>query len=325
MANKPGRPPKPKQPLPPHAESFMEMLSAERGAAANTLQAYERDILDASNWLSIRNVKLHEATTEDVREYLQDLSLPPKPTAVRTIARRLSALRQFFKFLLTEQICSEDPTESIQSPRQGRILPKILDEAEVTRLLQKAHERRGPDGIRLIALMEVLYATGLRVSELVSLPLSSISRDRKNLTVKGKGNKERVIPLTKAAQESLQNYLQYRRRFMSPGKEVEQEQYLFPSRRSGAGHLTRQRFAQILKDLARAADLPLDMVSPHVLRHAFATHQLTNGADLRSVQKMLGHADIATTQVYTHILGDRLKEVVGEAHPMSNLKKTGTN
>jgi integrase/recombinase XerD len=297
------------------------MLVAERGAASNTRQAYERDLTDVAAWLAGREMTLDKANTDDIRGYLDDLSRQEGGTAVRTIARRLSALRQFYRFLVSEGLRADDPAATIDSPKQGRPLPKILSEGEVDNLLTAAQRRGGPDGIRLVALLEVLYATGLRVSELVGLPLNGIARDGRCLIVKGKGGKERMVPLSEPARESLAAYVPLRKDFMVPGREQRQAAFLFPSRTSEDGHLTRQRFAQLLKELAIDAGIEPRKVSPHVLRHAFATHLLDHGADLRSVQKMLGHADIATTQIYTHVVGDRLKRVINDHHPLARPKK----
>ncbi|UEM02980.1 site-specific tyrosine recombinase XerD [Skermanella rosea] len=318
---RPGRPRKPKMLASPRVEAFLDMLVAERGAAHNTRQAYERDLIDAASWLSTRGTGLDGAGTDDLRGYLDHLSGLDGGTAVRTIARRLSALRQFYRFLCSEGLRTDDPAATIDSPKQGRPLPKILTEVEVETLLTAAQRRGGPDGIRLVALLEVLYATGLRVSELVGLPLTGIARDARCLIVKGKGGKERMVPLSEPAREALSAYMPLRKAFMVPGREQRQAAFLFPSRTSEDGHLTRQRFAQLLKELAIDAGIEPRKVSPHVLRHAFATHLLDHGADLRSVQKMLGHADIATTQIYTHVVGDRLRRVVNDHHPLARPKK----
>jgi integrase/recombinase XerD len=233
--------------------------------------------------------------------------------APRTAARRLSALRQFHRFLNGEGVRPDDPTAALDSPRQGRPLPKYLSEAEVDALLVASRARPGPDGVRLVALLELLYATGLRVSELVGLPLAAIARDRRLLSVRGKGNKERLVPLSEPAREALAAWLPLRQAALGPGS---MSRWLFPSR-SRQGHLTRHRFGQLLKELAIAAGLDPAKVSPHVLRHAFATHLLAHGADLRSVQRLLGHADISTTQIYTHVLEDRLRALVHEHHPLA--------
>ena len=292
-----------------HVESFLEMLSAERGASPNTLEAYQRDLGDFAGHLGAKAVE--EAGTDDLRGYLARQS--ENGMAARTLARRLSALRQFYRFLYAEGLRQDNPTTAIDSPRQGRSLPKVLDEAEVERLLGAARGREGPDGQRLRALIEVLYATGLRISELVTLPLSAIARDPRVLIVRGKGGKERMIPLGEAARAALADYRAARKSFL---KGRQDSPWLFPSRGKG-GHLTRHRVAQLLKELAVEAGIQPSKVSPHVLRHAFASHLLDHGADLRSVQQMLGHADISTTQIYTHVLNERLKSLVAEHHPLA--------
>ncbi|MGQ9365611.1 site-specific tyrosine recombinase XerD [Azospirillum sp. ST 5-10] len=313
-----GRPCKPR-PLTrsPHVDAFLDMLLAERGAAANTREAYDRDLADVALWLAQRGTPLEDASSEDLRAYLDHLVRSGAAPAPRTVARRLSALRQFFRFLVSEGRRSDDPSSVLDSPRQGRPLPKILSEAEVLALIDAAHRRGGPEGMRLVALLEILYATGLRVSELVGLPLSALLRDGRGLIVRGKGGKERMVPLSDPARAAIAAYLPLRPAFLVAGREGRQAGFLFPSRSSAGGHLTRQRFAQILKDLTVEAGIDPDKVSPHVLRHAFATHLLDRGADLRSVQKMLGHADIATTQIYTHVVSDRLRRVVVENHPLA--------
>lgn len=307
----------------PHLDSFLDMLTAERGAALNTRQAYERDLSDLGLWLAQRSLPLERAGTDDLRAYLLWLSQHggsedgSEPAAPRTLARRLSAMRQFYRFLVSEGRRADDPASALDSPKQGRSLPKILTEDEVGRMIATAQARGGAEGLRLVALMEVLYATGLRVSELVGLPLTAILRDGRGLIVRGKGGKERMVPLSEPATAALVAYLPLRSHFLVPGRETVQASFLFPSRSSTDGHLTRQRFAQLLKELALESNIDPEKVSPHVLRHAFATHLLDHGADLRSVQKMLGHADIATTQIYTHVVSSRLKAVMQEHHPLA--------
>ena len=291
------------------------MLVAERGAADNTVSAYANDLKDCGNFLGERGgPNLANATTEDLRAYLAAIEAAIAP---RTTARRISVLKQFYKFLFVEGVRTDDPSSVLDAPRQGRVLPKILSEDEVEALLAAAGRRTGPDGLRLRALLELLYAAGLRVSELVGLPTSAVARDPELLIVKGKGGKERMVPLTDAAREAVRNYLPSRDHYLDPDNP---SPWLFPG---GAGrtrtdrHLTRHRFAQMLKQLAAEAGLAPDKVSPHVLRHAFASHLLAHGADLRSVQAMLGHSDITTTQIYTHVLDERLRQLVQSHHPLA--------
>ncbi|WP_435641958.1 site-specific tyrosine recombinase XerD [Micavibrio aeruginosavorus] len=321
---RPGRPAMPKPKLHPLVDSFLDMLTTERGAAMNTRQAYWRDLADFSLYLRDKASKeIVDASNDEIKSYLKDLGdkmhvkgQNTAQIATRTVARRLSALRQFYRYLVSENIRKDDPTSAIESPKQGRTLPKTLSESEVSSLIKAAAIGGGADSLRLVCLLEMLYATGLRVSELVGLPLSAINDDRQFLMVEGKGGRERMVPLSEPAQKSLEKYMDVRQQFVASDDKGTQGQWLFPSRTSESGHLTRQRFAQLLKDLADTAGIDADRVSPHILRHAFATHLLNNGADLRAVQKMLGHADIATTQIYTHIVGEKAKKTVEEKHPL---------
>ena len=298
-------------PRAPQVEAFLEMLVAERGASANTLAAYGRDLDDLAGFLTARKRGATEARARDLQDYLQGLSRAGM--APSTSARRLSALRQFHRFLVDEGLRDDDPSAALDSPGRVRALPKLLEEAEVERLLEQARERPGPEGARLLALLELLYATGLRVSELVGLPLAAVARDQRVVLVRGKGGKERMIPVGEPARRALADYRALRARFLREGQD---SPWLFPSR-GESGHLTRHRFAQMLKGLALEAGLDPRKISPHVLRHAFATHLLAHGADLRSVQQMLGHADISTTQIYTHVLDERLRKLVQEHHPLA--------
>lgn len=327
---RPGRPALPKPDLHPSVDAFLNMLQTERNAALNTRQAYWRDLADVSLFLKNKaNSDINVANTDEIKAYLKDLAgkanAKGKGTGTiseRTIARRLSAMRQYYRFMISENSRKDDPTSTIESPKQGRTLPKTLSETEVSTLIRVAAEAGTPESTRLVCLLEMLYATGLRVSELVGLSMASVGEDTQFLLVEGKGGRERMVPLSDPAQKAMATYFEVRQGFIAPEDDGTQAQWLFPSKTSVKGHLTRQRFAQLLKDLARAAKVDEDRVSPHVLRHAFATHLLSRGADLRSVQKMLGHADIATTQIYTHILNKDLKDTVDEKHPLG---KTGTS
>ena len=286
------------------------MLAAERGAAANTIEAYRRDLADFAAHLARHGAPLATADGDAVRGYIQGLGAAGLATA--TTARKLSSLRQFYGFLAAEGMRDDDPTAAIDSPARGRPLPKTLSEDEVEALFVAARGHQGPAALRLTALLEILYATGVRVSELVGLPCSALTSDGTFLLVAGKGGKERLVPLSDPARAALEAWLAWR----ATAAEGPGPRWLFPSR-SQAGHLTRQRFAQMLKALAAEAGLDPRKVSPHVMRHAFASHLLAHGADLRSVQRLLGHADISTTEIYTHVLEDRLRRLVGDHHPLA--------
>ena len=308
----PGRKPAPPVQLSRHVEAFLEMLAAERGAARLTLAAYRHDLAVVAEFLG---GALDSASTEDLRNYLG--ALARDGLSARTAARRLSALRQFYRFLLLDGRRQDDPTAALDAPRLGRPLPKLVSEDEATKLLDAAAAQGGAEGARLICLVELLYGAGLRVSELVSLPLAAARGEKRFLVVRGKGDKERLVPVGEPARAALAAYLARRDGFVAGTKS---ERFLFPSR-SAAGHLTRRRCGQLMKELALAAGIDPARLSPHVLRHAFATHLLDRGADLRSVQEMLGHADIATTQIYTHVAGERLQRLVREHHPLAKRRR----
>ena len=304
---------------------FLDMLSAERGAAAHTIEAYTRDLSEFLAYLAVKGKHATDATAEQLRGFLAGLAR--KGLAPTSRARKLSAIRQFFRFLLAEGMRDDDPCSAIDSPRLGRPLPKILSLAEVESLLDTAKQasetarlRAAPRrrALRLYAALETLYATGLRVSELISLPRSVLTADDRVLTVKGKGGRERLVPLNDTAREALRAHLAAVREAEAEGRGV--SPWLFPS--SGGEHLTRQRFGQELKALALAAGIEPARVSPHVLRHAFASHLLERGADLRTVQQLLGHADISTTQIYTHVIEERLRRLVEEHHPLAQVHLT---
>jgi integrase/recombinase XerD len=306
-----------KRPLPPasdslkHLEAFLEMLAAERGAAPLTLAAYQNDLSNLAGFLAANGMALEAANRERLHGYLA--SPATARLAPPTLARRISAMRQFYKYLLLEGLRQDDPTAELDTPRLGRPLPKILSETEVKALIDAAQSWPGREGIRLACILELLYATGLRVSEMVTLPVAATRRDPRFLMIVGKGRKERVAPLSEPGRIALRRYLECRDDFLPDSRP---SRWLFPSR-GRAGHLTRQRTGQLLKELAVTAGLDPDRLSPHVLRHAFASHLLDHGADLRSVQQMLGHADIATTQIYTHVETERLRKLVESAHPLA--------
>lgn len=286
-------------------EAFFEMMVAERGAAANTVSAYQRDLDDLAMFLARRGQNTSDASIEDLRAYLA--ALQRKGASARTAARRLSALRQFYQFLYSEGERADDPTATLEAPRASRSLPKVLSEAETDALLVAARGGQGAQDMRTLALIELLYATGLRVSELISLPRRALRDDTPFIIVRGKGGRERLVPVGEEAARAARAWIA-----VQDGPSP----WLFPSH-GASGHLTRQAVGKILKQLALDAGIEPARVSPHVLRHAFASHLLAHGADLRSVQKMLGHADISTTQIYTHVLEERLKAAVLEHHPLA--------
>ena len=306
-----------------HVETFLEMLAVERGATANTIDSYRRDLQLFAAFAGRGGVAVEAADGDLLRAFLAAEAAAGR--SPRTTARRLSALRQFFRFLYGEDVRTDDPSAGIDPPRRGRPLPKYLSEAEVKRLFDATATTTGAEALRFAALLEILYAAGLRVSELVGLPLSAIAADGSGLRVRGKGGRERLVPLTEPAQAAIAAYLPVRETFVPAAvkrRRMGTSPWLFPSRANG-GHLTRVRFGQLLKQAATAAGLDPDRVSPHVLRHSFASHLVAHGADLRSVQQMLGHADIATTQIYTHILDDQLKRLVETAHPLAHHHRKG--
>lgn len=295
-------------------ESFLEMMSAERGAAENTLQSYRRDLEDAAGHMAREPGGLAAASSATIRAYLD--SIARRGFAASSQARKLSALRQFYKFLYSEGLRQDDPSGPVDSPKKSRSLPKILSEAETGNLLDHASQSAASGetaALRMHALIEVLYATGLRVSELVSLPVGVAMRDERFFIIRGKGGKERMVPLSPKARTAMRAWLGARNR----DKAMEQSPWLFPSS-SEKGFLPRQVFARDLKTLAAQAGIAAAKVSPHVIRHAFASHLLQNGADLRAVQELLGHSDISTTQIYTHVLEERLVRLVRDHHPLAD-------
>jgi integrase/recombinase XerD len=297
-----------------HLEAFLEMLAAERGAARLTIAAYRGDLRDLTRFLATRGEALESADEPALHAYL---AAPiTAELAPRSLARRISAIRQFYRFLIVDGVRLDDPTVGLDTPRLGRPLPKLLSESEIEALLAAARDWAGDEGVRVRCLVELLYATGLRVSELVTLPHAAARRDPRFLMVRGKGGRERIVPLGDPARQALAAYLDCREHFLGDERPA---RWLFPSR-GDAGHLTRQRCGQLLKELALKAGLDPARLSPHVLRHAFASHLLDHGADLRSVQQMLGHADIATTQIYTHVLSGRLRRLVQTGHPLARRK-----
>ena len=288
-------------------ERFLEMMSVERGAARNTLEAYQRDLDDILAYLHGRGVDLPIAQRQDLAQWLElqaDMGMSP-----RTQSRRLSCVRQFFGFLVAEKIRADDPTTRLDSPRAGRPLPRVLSEEEVVQLIDATDQLTPPRNVLARALLETAYATGMRVSELAGLPLSAVARDPAVLVVRGKGSKERMVPLSEPARAAIAAWKPLRHDSKSP--------WLFPSRRTKGQPMTRSNVFSLLASVADHAGIPRDRVSPHVLRHSFASHLLAHGADLRSVQQMLGHADIATTEIYTHVLDAKRVALVTQHHPLS--------
>jgi integrase/recombinase XerD len=288
-----------------HIEAFLEMLAAERGAARNTLMAYEADLADFAAFAASRGQPVAGADSATLQAYMAGLG--KAGLSARTAARRLSALRQFHRFLLREGMRTDDPTSLLDTPRLPRGLPKYLSEQEVDALLKAAEERAGRPGLVALAALEILYASGMRVSELLSLPRSALAGDATLLLIRGKGGKERIVPLTEAAKRAAAALV------AETGKD---SRWLFPGRDKRVA-MTRQGFFLLLKQVALVARLDPARVSPHVLRHSFASHLLARGADLRSLQTLLGHADIATTEIYTHVLAERLQKLVETHHPLA--------
>jgi len=300
-------------------ELFLEMLSAERGAAKNTLESYGRDLADYSRFLKVRRTTIDKAESMHIRAYLA--ACHDEGLAATSVARRLSAIRQMHKFLFVEGLRRKDPSGPVEAPKKRQALPGVLSESDVGALIECARDQAAKRDVseaqrlrsaRLYTMLEVLYATGLRVSELVSLPAHCMGSDRRFLSVVGKGSKERLLPLSDRARNAIGHYLE-----CVQARQGAKSKWLFPS--SGkSGHFTRQAFARDLKDLALSAGIDPEKLSPHVLRHAFASHLLHHGADLRAVQQLLGHADISTTQIYTHVLDERLRSLVETHHPLND-------
>lgn len=300
-----------------HLAAFLDMLTAERGASPNTIEAYRGDLEGFLDYLSDGSVAPLAAGTQNIQGYIAAMANAGQAPTSRS--RRLSAIKQYYRFLFAEGLIEADPTSGLQGPKKQRSLPKVLSIAEVDRLLDASQKRcEGVEGramfraLRFHCLLELLYATGMRVSELVGLPRTVLRGDKRVFSIKGKGGRERLVPLNAEARAALDRFLEVSGRF-------DNSPWLFPSK-SASGHMTRQRFAQDLKDVAVEAGIGGDRISPHVLRHAFASHLLDRGADLRTVQQLLGHADISTTEIYTHVLQERLKALVNTHHPLAKTK-----
>ncbi|MFN3228305.1 MAG: tyrosine recombinase [Asticcacaulis sp.] len=295
------------------AEAFLEMMAVERNASPHTLAAYARDLADADAWMADRG-GLQAATAETVEAYFRHLAT--RGLSAATASRRRSALRQFYRYCLGEGWRSDDPSRRVEAPRAGRTLPKVIERPDIDALISEALtlDGGGAHGLRLACLIELLYASGLRVSELVGLKLEAVTKDPAYLIVKGKGGKERLAPLNFASRQRIKAYLAVRPQLLNPKDTA--NPWLFASNRTG-GALSRRRVGQLLDEVALAAGIDPRRISPHVLRHAFATHLLEGGADLRVVQTLLGHSDIATTQIYTHLTTDHLKDLVETCHPLA--------
>ncbi|MFV0321265.1 MAG: site-specific tyrosine recombinase [Alphaproteobacteria bacterium] len=306
----------------PLVRAWGNMMLAEKGASANTLEAYIRDLSDFAVYLQKKKITIDEAQTEDLRLYLK--MLDERAMASSTRARKLSAFRGFYKFLVNENMRQDNPALGLSSPKLGQSVPKFLSYDEVDALFAVAEKNTTAAGLRMRCMLEIMYGTGLRVSEMVSMPLSAVRRDFQFIIIRGKGDKERSLPLTEPAAELIKQWLLVRDA-TAPQKTIKNGRssspFLFPSR-GKEGHISRIRFFQMIKDLGVEADIDSKRISPHVLRHSFATHLLSNGANLRQLQIALGHSDISTTQIYTHVLDERLKNMVQDLHPLAQSERT---
>lgn len=291
-------------------DDFLDMMRAEIGASENTVDAYRRDL---EHFFENCPKPVKQIAAEDIALYVQELN---KQYAAKSVARKVSTLRDFFKFLYSEKETSINPTANISAPKQEKPLPKFLTPEEMRALMETAQNKNSMAFQRMAVMLELMYACGLRVSELVALPENCINFDKRQILIRGKGSKERLIPIADSAVKMIADYFDLRQEFIRGRKSI----WLFPSKRSACGHMTRSAFFKNIKEIAVLAGISPKRVSPHVLRHSFATHLLHNGADLRSVQKMLGHADISTTEIYTHIMNSELLDEVRANHPLSRLK-----
>ena len=296
-------------------ENFLEVLASEKGLAVNTRIAYKNDIHQFLVFLEKNKKKINEITSSDIEKFISKFTTQGLEKS--TISRKMSALNHFFIFLLEENIIKSNPIHELDLPKQIKKLPKILSVDQVEKLIKSSREDQSINGIRLNTMIEILYATGIRVSELVEMKLSATYAEKNFLLVQGKGNKERLVPISENTEDKIKDFLKIRNKFLYNDSE---SKWLFPSKQSSKGHITRQRFNQLLQTLCERVNLDNIKISPHKLRHAFATHLLANGVDLRSLQQMLGHADISTTQIYTHVLKDRLKKLVSHNHPLSKIE-----
>ena len=295
-------------------ENFLEVLASEKGLSKNTLHSYKIDLDQFINFIQKKNIKARDFKDKDIKEFIG--TFKNKGYEKSTVSRKISSLTHFFNFLLDEKEIDINPLNNFEIPKQTKKLPIILSNKHIDKILEFTKRDQSAAGIRLYTMIEILYATGIRISELVEMKLSSIYEDKNFLLVSGKGNKERLVPISIKTRETLDKYLTIRDNFIS---DKNNSIWLFPSKQSSIGHITRQRFNQLLNELNLHADLGIKRISPHKLRHAFATHLLENGMDLRSLQQILGHSDISTTQIYTHVLKERLKEIIKDNHPLSKV------
>ena len=297
-----------------HISNFLEMIVIERGLAKNTASSYKNDLNQLNEFCTKKNLSILKKKKKKLEDYLSKFI--DQGFEKSSLARKISTYSQFFDFLAVEKIIKNNPIKNIKQPKLDSKLPVIISIKDIQNLISYSRQDASNLGIRLNCMIEIMYASGIRVSELVTMTLASLYQDKNFIIISGKGNKERLIPISKDTQNTINNYLKIRKFFFNKNKEVK---WLFPSKQSKIGHITRQRFSQLLSLLAGKADLQIKKISPHKLRHAFASHLLANGADLRSLQQMLGHEDISTTQIYTHILDERLKQIVKDKHPLSKV------
>jgi len=295
-------------------ENFLEVLASEKGLARNTIQSYKSDLDQFINFIEKKECDIKRLSVDNINEFVY--SFQNKGFEKTTISRKISSLSHFFNFLLEEKIIDLNPINHLEIPKQKKKLPIILSNKQVDKLLEFTKEDKTPKGIRLYTMIEILYATGIRITELVEMKLSSLYEDKNFLLIIGKGQKERLVPVSSQTRDTINVYLKIRKKFISDNNE---SKWIFPSKQSSKGHITRQRFNQLLNKLNEKGNLGIKRISPHKLRHAFATHLLSNGIDLRSLQQMLGHSDISTTQIYTHVLKERLKQVIKDNHPLSKI------
>lgn len=295
-------------------ENFIEVLASEKGLAANTRSSYKNDILQFFIIIKKNNSFPKKFTSDDIEKYIK--LLKEKGLEKNSISRKLSSLNHFFNFMIEEKIIQLNPIKKLEFPKVNKKLPTIISMDQIDKLILHSKNDKSPNGIRLNVMIEILYATGIRISELVEMKISSLHEKKNFLLIYGKGNKERLVPISNNTKKTIDEYLKIRSFFMLKGRD---SKWLFPSKQSSKGFISRQRFNQLLIELSHQAKLSIKRISPHKLRHAFATHLLENGIDLRSLQQMLGHSDISTTQIYTHVLKDRLKKTVEDSHPLSKI------